>query len=149
MTRLCSDAYINARIDNELRGQPMTINGKSLAWSAAPTLYWALLDSGGVELTGNNYARVPYLCSLANWAGTQGAGTTTASSGTSAQTSNNVDVVFNTPSAAWVPASYWALYDALTGGTQLYKVAMTQPKAAQPGDPAKILAGQAALKLDS
>lgn len=149
MTRLCSDPYINARIDNEFRGQPQTVNGKTLSWSAAPTLYVALLDSSGVELTGNGYARIAVPCSLANWAGTQGSGTTTASSGTSAQTSNNTDWVFPTPSAAWATAHYWALYDASTGGTQLYKVALTTPKAGQPGDAPKILAGQAVLRLDS
>jgi hypothetical protein len=48
------------------------------------------------ELSGGSYARQSILASLANWAGTQSAGSTTASTGTSGTTSNNNVITFNT-----------------------------------------------------
>lgn len=66
------------------------------------------------------YARVSVACSLAAWAGTQGAGTTVASSGATGQTSNNAAITFAQATANWTtsPEAIWgfALYDALTAG---------------------------------
>lgn len=76
--------------------------------------------TAAVEPSGGAYARVTVASALASWAGTQGAGTTVASSGTSGQTSNNAAVTFPTSTAAWAtaPAMVWgiAIYDAATGG---------------------------------
>lgn len=57
-----------------------------------------------VEVSGSAYARVAITSSLANWAGTQGAGTTSASSGSSAVTSNNAAITWPTPTGDWTPA---------------------------------------------
>jgi hypothetical protein len=51
----------------------------------------------GTEVTGGSYARVAVTSSLANWAGTQSAGSTTASSGTGGTTSNNNAITFSAP----------------------------------------------------
>lgn len=72
------------------------------------------------EVSGGAYARVSVACSLANWAGSQGAGTTTVSSGTSGQSSNNNAITFAQATADWTPGTerVWgfALYDAVSGG---------------------------------
>ena len=51
----------------------------------------------GTEVTGGSYARVAVTSSLANWAGTQSAGSTTASTGTSGTISNNAAITFPAP----------------------------------------------------
>src|SRR6188768_1629121 len=92
----------------------------------APTLpatlwYIGLLsiaaDGSQTELTGANLARKSIGRTLAAWAGTQGAGTTTASSGTSHQTSNNADIQFLAASGNLAAdANYYGLFDASTAG---------------------------------
>jgi len=47
-----------------------------------------------IEPAGADYARVAVECNMTNFSGTQGAGTTAASSGTDATIENNVDVTF-------------------------------------------------------
>lgn len=92
----------------------------------------ALAANTGTEVSGGSYARVAVTSALANWAGTQSSGSTTASSGTSGQTSNNGTVTFPTSTAAWAtaPAMVWglALYDASTGGNLLAFGPMTTPQ---------------------
>ena len=80
------------------------------------------LDAGTaiVEPSGGAYARVQVAASLANMSGTQGAGTTAASSGSSGTISNNNQLAFPASTAAWAtaPAMVWgvAIYDAAAGG---------------------------------
>lgn len=83
------------------------------------------------------YARVGVASSLANWAGTQSAGSTTASSGTSGQTSNNTTVTFGAPSSnqTGVVAGMY-LADALTSGNILFSSMLTNPKTINNGDAA-------------
>lgn len=87
-------------------------------------------DAGndGVEASGGNYARVAVANNLTNWAGTQGAGTTTASSGTSGTTSNNVAVTFPTLTADIGTAVGFGLFDAASGGNLWIWGALTQSK---------------------
>jgi hypothetical protein len=66
----------------------------------------AALDAGTyaeVSTSGTGYARAALAASLANFAGTQAAGSTTASSGNNGLTSNNVAIPFPTPSGQWHP----------------------------------------------
>lgn len=121
----------NNLIDRILRGQSFTF----------PTdVYFGLLTSapsdsgGGTEVSGGSYARVTIAASMANFAGTQGAGTTTASSGTSGTTSNNVNITFPTPTANWGVVSYVGVYDASTSGNLLLWGALTTPKTVNSGD---------------
>lgn len=69
-------------------------------------------SSVGTEVTGGSYARVSYTRSMANWAGTQAAASTTASTGTGGQTSNNAVVSFAVPTAGWGLASHFFVIDA-------------------------------------
>lgn len=80
-----------------------------------------------IEPAGGSYARVPIAASLAAWAGTQGAGTTVASSGTNATTSNNAAATFADPTADWGWCGLFVLFDALNGGNAWIVDTLTNP----------------------
>ncbi|MBT2299261.1 hypothetical protein J7E70_02180 [Variovorax paradoxus] len=101
-----------------------------------------------VEATGGSYARAPLAASLANYAGTQAAASTTASTGTGGTTSNNGVVTWPTPTGQWVPAggAVWAVavYDQLTGGNLLQWAPVSALKTSiNTGDPAPTAAAAA------
>lgn len=101
-----------------------------------------------VEVTGGSYARVNLAASLANWAGTQVAASTTTSTGTGGQTSNNSTITFPTPSGQWVPTggAIWATgqFDQLTGGNLLSWEPLSALKTSiNTGDPAPTIAAAA------
>ena len=104
------------------------------------------------EPSGGGYARVAIACSLANFAGTQGAGTTTVSTGTSATTSNNGVITYPIPSAAWqtAPAEIWgfATYDALTAGNLLRFGGLTADQIINTGNSVSFAAGAMTIKVD-
>lgn len=128
-----SDYLENKFIDWLLRGQTFT---------PPATVYIALYTAnpsdtgGGTEVSGGSYARVAVTSSLANWAGTQGAGTTVASSGTGGQTSNNNVITFPAPTANWGTVTGMAIYDAASGGNELYWSALTTSKTVNSNDAA-------------
>lgn len=132
----------NTLVDVLLRGQSATINGKTLSWSAAPTLYVALFTAaptdagGGTEVTGGAYARTAVTASLVNFAGTQAAASTTASTGTGGQTSNNGAIAFPAPTAAWGVVTSFGIFDALTGGNLLLYGTLNTSKTVNSGDAA-------------
>lgn len=137
----------NKAIDAMFRGQAMP---------SIPTLYFALFTAaptdtgGGTECAGGAYARAAVTASMANFAGTQGPGTTAASNGTSGSTSNNVDIQFPSPSANWGTVIAMAVFDAPTGGNMLVYGAVSPPKVVNSGDlPPKFAAGQWAFQLDT
>lgn len=98
-------------------------------------------SSVGTEVTGGSYARVSIARSLANWAGTQGAGTTTASTGTGGQTSNNVVLTFPTPSAGWGTVLSVFLADAPTGNNLILCTNLAISKTVNSGDSVTFPAG--------
>jgi hypothetical protein len=126
-----SDFLENKIIDQLFRGQTAP---------TTTTLYVGLLTTapsdtgGGTEASGGSYARVTVTSSLANWAGTQSAGSTTASSGTGGQTSNNAAITFPTPSAGWGTVTHFGIYDAATGGNLLFWGALTISKTINQAD---------------
>lgn len=123
----------NKLIDWLLRAQVFTPPATVYAalFTVAPT------DAGGgTEVSGGSYAREAIASSLANWAGTQGAGTTVVSSGTGGTTSNNVVVTFNAPTANWGSIVAVGLFDALTGGNLLIYGNLTNAKTVNNGDAA-------------
>lgn len=126
-----SDFLENKIIDQLFRGQTAPVTS---------TLYVGLLTSspsdagGGSEVSGGSYARVAVSSSLANWAGTQSAGSTTASSGTGGQTSNNTPVTFPTPSAGWGNVTHFGIYDAASGGNLLFWGTLTIAKTINQSD---------------
>jgi hypothetical protein len=98
------------------------------------------------EVSGGSYARQGVTSSLANWAGTQGAGTTSASSnasGSTGTTSNNAAITFPAPTANWTTITTFCLYDAVSGGNELIYSALTTPKTVNSGDAAPAFAAGA------
>ena len=135
-----SDFLENKLIDYVLRGQ---------AYVAPTTVYVGLLTvaaadaGGGTEVTGGSYARVAVASSLANWAGTQAAASTVASSGTGGTTSNNGAITLPAPTADWGSVVSMAVYDADTAGNLLFHAALTIPKTVNNGDAAPTFAAAA------
>lgn len=128
-----TDFAENKIVDAVFRGQPL---------GAPATLYVGLFTAapsdagGGVEAVGGSYARVAVVSNLANWAGTQAAASTVASSGTSGTTSNNAKITFPAPTAAWGVVTHFGLFDAATGGNLWVYAALPLPKTINAGDAA-------------
>lgn len=109
--------YFQNKLADYFRGQPMPTLPATLyveLYTTAPGK-----DGAGTVVTGGSYARAPIAASLAGFSGTQGAGTTAASTGTSGVIGNNAKLQFPTPTAAWGVLKGWAIKDAATGGNQL------------------------------
>lgn len=80
-----------------------------------------------VSTAGTAYGRQAVTSSLANWAGTQSAGSTTASTGTNATTSNNAPITWSASTAAWGNLQSLGFYDASTAGNQWICIDLTTP----------------------
>jgi hypothetical protein len=142
-----TDYAENKLVDAVLRGQ---------ALGAPATMYVALYttcptdSTAGTEVSGGSYARVAVTSSLTNWAGTQSAGSTTASSGTGGTTSNNGVITFPAPTANWGVVACWGLADALTSGNLWIYATLTQSKTINNGDAApSFAAGAATFQIDN
>ena len=115
-----------AGMTNYLRNKLIDWFHRGQTFVPPTTVYFTLVSttptagSAGTPLSGTGFARVAVDSSLVNWAGTQAAGSTAASSGTSGQTSNNGAVDFGTAGSNWGTASHWEAWDALTGGNRLF-----------------------------
>jgi hypothetical protein len=141
-----SDYLENKLVDQIFRGQ---------AYTFPSTLYIGLLTAtpsdagGGTEVSGNAYARVAVTNSLANWAGTQGAATTVASTGTTGTTSNNASVTFPTPTATWGTVTSFGIWDAATAGNLLFYGTLTISKTINQSDTVTFPAASLSLQLDN
>lgn len=152
-----SDFLENKLIDWYFRAQALGVTGASAAAGSGPTtLYIGLFTAtpsdtgGGTEVSGGSYARVAVTSSLANWAGTQGAGTTVVSSGTSGTTSNNNAITFPAPTANWGTVTSFGIFDASSGGNPQFWGALTTSKTVNNGDAApSFAAGALSIQLDN
>ena len=123
----------NKLTDQMFRGQ---------AYAFPSSLHFALFVAaptdagGGTEVSGGSYTRVSVACSLANFAGTQAAGSTAASSGTGGTTSNNVAITFPAPTANWGTIVAVGVFDAASGGNMLFYGALGTNKTVNSGDAA-------------
>jgi len=129
---------------------------RSQALGAPATWYVGLFTAapgetgGGTEVSGGSYARVAVTAGLTQWAGTQGAGTTAASSGTNGTTSNNAAITFPAPTANWGVITNWGIFDASTGGNLWIYAALTTNKTINNGDPApSFAAGALTFQIDN
>lgn len=142
-----TDYMENKAVDWLLRAQTYT---------PPATGYWALgtnacADSGTpTEPSGNGYARVSYAASLANWAGTQSSGSTSASSGTGGTTSNNAAITWSASTGAWgTLQSVWYM-DASTGGNALLCISLTSSlNVSGAGFTLSFAAGQLSFQIDN
>ena len=152
-----SDFLENKLLDWLLRGQAIGVTGASAGAGTGPTsVYIGLLTAapsdtgGGTEVSGGSYARQAVSSSLANWAGTQSAGSTTASSGTGGTTSNNNAITFPAPTANWGVITHIGIYDAVSAGNLLFWAALTTSKTVNNGDAAPSFAAAAlTLQIDN
>lgn len=152
-----SDNFENKYIDWLLRAQAIGLAGASAGAGTGPaTTYIGLKTAAdsdaaqGAEVSGGSYARVAVVSSLANWAGTQGAGTTVASNGSSGQTSNNNAVTFPTPTAAWGQVVGFGVFDSAVGGIEIVYAPLGAPKTINNGDPApSFAAGALTIQVDN
>lgn len=128
------------------------------AYTPPATVYIALYTSAcsdsaaGTEVStsGTGYGRVGVAGSLANWAGTQSAGSTTASTGTGGTTSNNNAITYGAPTGNWGTVSHWGAHDASTAGNFLLCGTLTQAKTINNGDAAPSFgAGQLTIQVDN
>ncbi|MEO8527291.1 MAG: hypothetical protein ABI460_21345 [Caldimonas sp.] len=133
--------YMENKLADFLRGQGLTLPTN---WYMA--LGSAASDSSFTELSGTGYARQSVARSLANFAGTQGAGTTVASSGTSHATSNNGAISWGDPGSAWGTANYVGFFDASTGGN-CWIVVPISPLVITTGSPNPVQVAIAGLAL--
>ncbi len=136
-----SDWTENNAIDQLFRAQTWTIAANldvGLSTSACSD------SSIGTEVSGGSYARVSVARSLANWAGTQSAGSTTASSGTGGQTSNNVAINFATPSAGWGTVTHFFI---MSSTNIVLCQALTTSKTINSGDTVSFAIGALTVTL--
>jgi len=109
-------------------------------------------NTAAVEPSGNAYARVAVLGALTAWAGTQGAGTTVASTGVSATTSNNAVITFPTPTGTWTvsPIQVWgfATFDAAIVGNLLRYGGLAANQIINTGNTVSFAAGALTISND-
>lgn len=142
-----SNTWENTLVDGLLRGQTVTF----------PTTVYAALETAagsdtgcGTEVSGGSYARVAVTSSLANWAGTQAAASTVASSGTGGTTSNNAAITFPAPTANWGTITGFCVMSASSGGTLIFRANLTTNKTVNSGDPAPSFAiGALTFQMDN
>lgn len=141
-----TDYAENKLIDATLRGQAI---GTPATWYVALYTTCPTDSTAGTEVTGGSYARVAVTAGLTQWAGTQSAGSTTASSGTGGTTSNNAAINFPTPSAGWGTVVCWGLADASSGGNLWIYSSLTVSKTINSGDTVSFGIGAATFQIDN
>lgn len=144
-----SDYGENKLVDALLRAQSI---GTPATWYIA-LFTTTCTDAGpGTEVTtsGTAYARQAVTASLANWAGTQGAGTTVASTGTSGTTSNNNAITWSASTAAWGTILAVGWMDASTSGNRWICIDLTSSlNVSGSGFTVSFAAGQLSFQIDN
>jgi len=144
-----SDYGENKVVDALLRGQTI---GTPATWYMA-LFTTACTDAGpGTEVStsGTAYARQAVTASLANWAGTQSAGSTTTSSGTGGTTSNNAAITWTASTAAWGTILAVGWMDASTAGNRWICIDLTSSlNVSGAGFTVQFAAGQLQFQIDN
>ncbi len=142
-----TDFAENKLVDTIFRGQ---VSGIPAAWYIGLDTIACGETGSGTEVAGGSYARVSIASSLANWAGTQAAGSTTASTGTGGATSNNGTITFPAPTANWGVVYSVRVWDAATAGNAWLCFNLTQSKTINSGDAApSFAAGALTVQVDN
>lgn len=141
-----TDFAENKVVDATLRAQAI---GTPVTWYVALYTACPTDSTAGTEVSGGAYARVAITAGLNAFAGTQGAGTTVASSGTGGTTSNNAVISFPTPTAGWGTVVCWAITDAATLGNIWIYSALTINKTINTGDTVSFAAAAATFQIDN
>jgi len=142
-----TDYAENKLLDAVLRGQAL----------GAPATFYVALSTGlrsdsaaPTEPVGNAYARVAVTSSLANWAGSQAAASTTASSGTGGTTSNNATIAFPTSTGSWGNIQSVWFMDASTAGNAWISIDLSSAlNVSGAGFTVQFTAGQLQFQIDN
>ena len=142
-----TDYAENKLLDAVLRGQAL----------GAPATFYVALSTGlrsdsaaPTEPAGNDYARVAVTSSLANWAGSQAAASTTASSGTGGTTSNNATIAFPTSTGSWGNIQSVWFMDASTAGNAWISIDLSSAlNVSGAGFTVQFTAGQLQFQIDN
>jgi len=102
---------------------------------------------GSTEVSGGAYARLAVTRSLTAFSGTQGPGTTVASTGTGGRSGNNATLAWPAATASWGTITHVALFDAATGGTMWLYAPLTPAQTVNVGTVFEMLADQLAVTL--
>lgn len=140
-----TDFAENKIVDATLRAQAI---GTPATWYVKLFTVCPTDSSAGTEVTGGSYAPVAVTAGLTQWAGTQSAGSTTASSGSGGTTSNNAAFTFPTPTATWNTVVCWGVADGISGNLWIYS-ALTVSKTINIGDTVSFGAGAATFQIDN
>lgn len=141
-----TDYAENKVVDALLRAQAI---GTPATWYAALYTTCPTDSTAGTEATGGSYARVAVTAGLTQWAGTQSATSTTASSGTGGTTSNNAAITFPTPTVSLGTVTCWGLVDASTAGNIWIYSALTVSKVINIGDVVSFPISAATFQIDN
>lgn len=141
-----ADFAENKVVDALLRAQAI---GTPATWHMALYTTCPTDSTAGTEVAGGGYARVAVTAGLAQWAGTQAAGSTVASTGTGGTTSNNAEIVFPTPTASWGTVVCWGITDASTAGNVWIYSTLTTSKTINTGDSVSFAVGAATFQIDN
>lgn len=140
-----TDHAENKLLDNLVRGQS----------NALPTTWHIALgtntctDAGSPTEPADTYARQAVTANLTNWAGTQAAASTTASSGTGGTTSNNGVITWAEATASWgTLQSVWFM-DASTAGNAWICIDLTAPRAVSATDTVRFPIGTLQFQIDN
>jgi hypothetical protein len=134
-----SDFLETSVLNTVLRGVafPTLTNCHISLHTADPT------DAGtGTEVSGGSYARVQVTRTTGSWAAP-------ADSAGAQSTSNSAAITFASPSANWGTVTYFAIWDAATGGNMLYSGALTTSRTINNGDQAPSFASGALVVTES
>lgn len=132
---------------NGVDGEAIT-DGTAVFTEMSPVLKSGTgFPAGFAEVSGGSYARVKIESgtypALTDFAGTQGSGSTTASTGTSQTTSNNNAITFAAPTANWGQVGAAMIWDQPSNGNLIEVTILTAPKTVNQGDPAPSYAAAA------
>lgn len=139
----------NKLVDALLRAQAI---GTPATWYIA--LFTDTCTDAGpgteVSTSGTAYGRQAVTAALANWAGTQSAGSTTASSGTGGTTSNNNVIAWSASTAAWGNIQSVGWMDASSAGNRWICINLTSAlNVSGAGFTVSFAAGQLTFQIDN
>jgi len=141
-----TDFAENKVVDALIRAQAI---GTPVTWYVALYTTCPTDSTAGTEASGGSYARVAVTAGLTQWAGTQSAGSTIASSGTNGTTSNNATITFPTATGTWGTINCWGLTDASTAGNIWVYAAVTVPPTITSGATASFAAAAMTFQIDN
>jgi hypothetical protein len=142
-----TDFAENKLVDTIFRGQA---SGIPASWYVGLDTVACGETGSGTEVSGGSYARVAVTSNLTNWAGTQSAGSTVASSGTGGTTSNNGALTFPAPTANWGVVNSVRIWDAASAGNAWICFNLAAAKTINNGDAApSFAAGALTVQIDN